>query len=163
MNDIHYMHFVLTLNNPKLPHKVYRYFFFLTVGLIRVRPSQLCYVYVVAARFDMRVLGVGVGVAVLVVIWVAATVAVLACARSKVVVAVGITLVAAVFSLILLVLPQHSAPHVPEPQDSVTDYLFIFRVVIVVISGLSALVGFGAVVGHWTEPILGKPLKKVRL
>lgn len=128
MDDIHNMHYILTLNNPRFPHKVYRYIFFLTVGLIRVRPirpTQLCNVYVVAAGFDMRVLGVGVGVAVLVVIWVAATVAVLACARSKVVVAVGITLVAAVFSLILLVLPQHSAPHVPEPQDSVGNVFLI--------------------------------------
>ncbi|KAK8745406.1 hypothetical protein OTU49_000174 [Cherax quadricarinatus] len=111
----------------------------------------------------MRVLGVGVGVVVLVVVWVAAAVAVIACGRSRTVAAVGVTLATAVLSLLLLLLPQHSSPHQPIIEEVVIDHLFIPRVVIVLILGFSALAGLGAIVNHWTEPILAGSLKKVKL
>ncbi|XP_042224447.1 transmembrane protein 218-like isoform X2 [Homarus americanus] len=111
----------------------------------------------------MRVLGLGVGVVVLVVVWVAAAVAIIACGRSRTVAAVGVTVAAAVFSLILLLLPQHPTPHQPITEEVVIDHLFIPRVVIVLILGLSALAAFGSIIGDWTEPILAKPLKKVKL
>ncbi|XP_071551732.1 transmembrane protein 218-like [Panulirus ornatus] len=111
----------------------------------------------------MLVLGVGVGVVVLVVVWVASVVAIVACGRSRAVAAVGVTLGSAVLSLILLLLPQHSAPHQPVAEEVVIDHLFIPRVVIVLVLGLSALAGFGAIIGHWAEPIRARPLKKVKL
>ncbi len=45
----------------------------------------------------------------------------------------------------------------------VTDELFIPRVVILLVLALSVVAGLGAVVVHWTDPILAKPLKKVKL
>lgn len=111
----------------------------------------------------MRVLGVGVGVVVLVVVWAAAAVAVIACGRSRTVAAVGVTGIAAVLSLLLLLLPQHSLPHQPTVEEVVIDQLFIPRVVIVLVLSLSALAALGAIIGHWTEPILAGPLKKVKL
>lgn len=77
--------------------------------------------------------------------------------------AIGVTLVSAVLSFALLLLPQHSAPHQPVLQDVTIDHLFIPRVVIVLVLALSVLAGLGTVVVHWTEPILAKPLKKVKL
>lgn len=111
----------------------------------------------------MRVLGVGVGVAILVVIWVAVAVTVIACWRRRVVAAAGVTVAAAVISTILLLLPQHPTPLQPIKETSVIDHLFIPRVLIVLVCGLSAFVGLGAIVAHSTEPIQAKPLKKIKL
>lgn len=68
---------------------------------------------------NMLVLGVGAGVIVLAVVWVVAGVVLLACAHRSSVAAVGITLVAAVLSLAMLLLPQHSAPHQPVVENVV--------------------------------------------
>ena len=67
----------------------------------------------------MLVLGVGAGVIVLAVVWVIAGVVLLACSHKSSVAAVGIGLVAAVLSLAMLLLPQHSAPHQPVVENVV--------------------------------------------
>ncbi|KAG0725836.1 Transmembrane protein 218 [Chionoecetes opilio] len=111
----------------------------------------------------MLVLGVGAGVILLAVLWVVAGVVLLACTHRSSVGGVGITLVAAVLSLALLLLPQHSSPHQPVVEIVATDQLFIPRVVILLVLALSVLAGLGAVVVHWMDPILARPLKKVKL
>ncbi|KAK7076649.1 hypothetical protein SK128_005393 [Halocaridina rubra] len=110
----------------------------------------------------MKVLGVGLGVAILVIIWVVVAITVVACWHRRVIVVTGITVVAAVISAILLLLPQHPAPLQPIDEASVIDHLFIPRVLILLVCGLSSLFGLGAMIAHWTEPIQAKPLKKIK-
>lgn len=112
---------------------------------------------------NMLVLGVGAGVIVLAVVWVVAGVVLLACTHRSLVAAVGIALIATVLSLALLLLPQHSDPHLPVVENVATDQLFIPRVVILLLLALSSLAGLGAVVVHWTDPILARPIKKIKL
>ncbi|XP_064107427.1 uncharacterized protein LOC135216225 [Macrobrachium nipponense] len=45
--------------------------------------------------------------------------------------------------------------------DKVIDHLFIPRVIILLICGVSAVVGFGAVIAHWTEPIQAMKMANV--
>lgn len=75
--------------------------------------------HAVPCENNMLVLGVGAGVVVLAVVWVIAGVVLLACGHRSSVAAIGVTLVSAVLSLALLLLPQHSAPHQPVLQDVV--------------------------------------------
>lgn len=110
----------------------------------------------------MLVLGVGFGIFLLLILWVTAAITILACGRSHLVVSVAVTSLAFVVTLILLLIPQHPSPKQPQTEEEDIDALFIPRVLIVIITGLAALGAFALLAIQWMEPVIAKPLKKIK-
>ena len=73
----------------------------------------------------MLVLGVGIGVILLVVVWTTIATVVLFCGHRKLIPLLTASVLSAVFSILLLLFPQHRGPTQPPPEDKVSNLKLI--------------------------------------
>lgn len=108
-----------------------------------------------------RVLGVGIGVFLLILLWTAILLVCLLFCRTRTTTTVICVTLALLITGLLAVIPK---TRTELTESKVVDRLFIWRMSLVVILGVSFLGSLALLVTHWMEPIYATPLRtKIRI